>query len=338
MEDLSPQSVLRRLLRDAGEAAKSSTVTPARAIRLAMARSAEASVGLSVTVQEVSERVMPLDEALAALDDGLMLITLGQGYEIKGFAAVDLQARTAVVEVQTVGRPRDADASPRKITSADAALCAPMITHFLEDLARTAEDTALGGWADDQRAGDLIPDARSAAMMLQDRMLRIVRMTFGLGGGTRMGTILVALPSQTGPDLMPSPKQPSFADVLQSAVMDAPAELSAVLHRMTLNVAEVEALEVGQMVALSGGSVAGVRLEGPDGDCVAEARLGQVTGLRAVRIERAGAPMMSDGIGIRGKTEDTSIADEMPIEQALIADTAPDFAAEPAMPDAAPEG
>jgi flagellar motor switch protein FliM len=74
---------------------------------------------------------------------------------------------------------------------------------------------------------------------------------------------------------------------LRENILDAPARLHAVLHRTMMTVAEVEAFEVGQVVSLKGVTVGSVRLEGPRQRLLANVRLGQVSGLRAVRLEPA---------------------------------------------------
>ena len=312
MEQESAQSVLARLLRSAGQAAANSAVTPTRALRLAMARAAEQSVGLNLSVLGVTEEVMPLDEALESLAPEMMLLALGRGGDPVGLAAFDLQLRTATVEVQTVGALRPAPAAERRITDADAALCAPLVTGFLADLAQTALDTSLEGWADGVDAGVRLPDARAAGMILEDCVMRLVRLSLELGGSERQGELLVALAS--GPKAHPakmSRKPPHFTEALRASVMRAPAELHAVLHRLPMSLRDVEGFKVGQVLPLTGVTVGSVRLEGPDGGCVGQARLGQVTGLRAVRIEQTARIEMRDAALGQHLSDAVAMADDL---------------------------
>ena len=63
---------------------------------------------------------------------------------------------------------------------------------------------------------------------------------------------------------------------------------------MTLPISKIEAFEVGQVLQLAGTTVGSVMLTGPGGEKVATARLGQVAGKRAVRIEVAQVDMQDD--------------------------------------------
>ena len=285
MTQETAQSVLHRLLRSATEVAKE-PVTSARALRLAMARSAERSVGLTLTVIGVTEEVMPLDALLAQLDPSWMLLSIGADDHLIGFAGLDLQARTAVVEVQTLGVLRTAAAPERPITPSDAALCAPFVARFLSDFAVTSDSTPLAGWTEGLAAGARFQDGRAVGMVLPECDMRLVRLSLDLATGERQGLFVLALPVRRVP---PRPERaasgPRFADQFRSAVMEAPATLTAVLHRLRLPIREVERFRIGQVVDLPGITVRSVRIEGPDGVPVAEGRLGQITGMRAVRIE-----------------------------------------------------
>ena len=54
---------------------------------------------------------------------------------------------------------------------------------------------------------------------------------------------------------------------------------------MTLPMSKIEEFEVGQVIQPAGTTVGSVSLVGPGGEQIAMARLGQVAGKRAVRVE-----------------------------------------------------
>ena len=81
------------------------------------------------------------------------------------------------------------------------------------------------------------------------------------------------------------PQRRGWSDALRASVQEAEADLDAVLARMKLPISKIEGFAVGQVVALAGTTVGSVRLIGPGDEEVATARLGQVAGKRAVRIE-----------------------------------------------------
>lgn len=296
MAEESAQTVLQRLLRTAGEAAIGAEVTPTRVMRLSMARAAQTAIGLHLTVLGVTEEVMPFDDVLALVADDMMLLSLDRRDQPLGFAALDLQLRTATVELQTIGEKSDDPAQERGITDADAALCAPLVTEFIQDLARTAEDTPIEGWADGFVAGVRYPSARAIGMELEDRPMRLVRLQLDLGGNERQAELLVTLPAgaKPQPSLTKNCNEASFDQQLRETVMASPTELTAVLHRLSLPLSEVRNFEVGQVIGLAGVTVGSVRLEASDGSKVADARLGQATGLRALRIEQPARPNMTE--------------------------------------------
>jgi flagellar motor switch protein FliM len=81
---------------------------------------------------------------------------------------------------------------------------------------------------------------------------------------------------------------------LRGALQEAPTELEAVLARMTLPMSKVEDFQVDQVIPLAGTTVGSVRLLGPSGEYIAMARLGQVAGKRAVRLEMESIELQDD--------------------------------------------
>lgn len=298
MQDDGAPSVLRRLLRDAGASVRG-PVTPTRAVRLAMARAATQSIGLPLTVAEVSDRLLPPDEMVAELSEALLLLGLVRGDAVVGLAAIDPELRNACVEVQTIGRVNSASPPERRTSAADVALVSPAVSAFLSDLARVALDTTLEGWANHTQVGARLQDGRAALIALGEAHLRVMRLTVAMADGARQGELTVALPSLNSQPVTKAPVRPSsdtFAAALRASVMSAPSELRAVTGPMSLPLREVERMHVGQVIPLPGITVAAIKLIAPDGRSIARAKLGQMAGLRAVRLEHAPAPRMRDAL------------------------------------------
>lgn len=301
MTEQTTLSVLqRRLLRARGAAAEVRPATPARALRLSVARAAEMATGLQVSVRDIADETMGLDDMLALLDPQAMLLDIRENDRSSGLAGFDPQARAAAIEMQLLGRLRPGPAEVRPVTATDAALVQPWVTALLKDLDVTTADTALAGWTAGYVTGSTVANARAAGMTLPETTYRVVRLTLALGEGDRSGHLLLALPASRGaaPAAAP-PERPAWTDLLERAVLLAPSELRAVLARLRLPIAAVEGFTVGQVLPLHGVTVSSLRLEGPDGRSVAQARLGQVAGMRAARIE-AEAPVRMGEIGATG--------------------------------------
>lgn len=280
-------SLLRRLVRPTTPPAP---LTPARALRIAMTRAAERAVALPLAVLGVSEDEGPLDDLLSRLEEGLMLLALHEGEEPVGLIALDAEARAAVIEVQALGRVSPSAPDAREITAADAALARPLLAAFLTEAETATAGTALGGWLRSPRLAARLPGPREATMLLPDGRYRVVRLSLDLGVGERQGLVLlmVRLPGQTR---AATSVEAGPVPTVAPQVLSAQATLDAVLHRLSLPLSEAESLRVGQILALPGITVASVRLEGGGVD-LGSARLGQVAGMRAIRIEEPPPPAL----------------------------------------------
>ena len=208
--------------------------------------------------------------------------------------ALDPEARAATAEVPTLCRVSATPSEPRSVTAADAALARPLLAVLLSEIEEATAGTTLAGWLRGPRLAARLPGAREAAMLLPDGPYRVVRLTLDLGMGGRQGLAIlllrIAVP-QTDLAVQDAAAPPTVGP----HVLGSQAMLDAVLHRLRLPLTEVEGFQVGQLVALPGVTVASVRIEAGGAD-LGPARLGQVAGMRAVRIEEPLSPRL-DGIG-----------------------------------------
>lgn len=283
--------VMRRLLRadEPQDRERPGRMTPARVLRTSMARAADTSVGLVLTVLGVAEDCVSVEEAVSRAEVSSLFVGLTRAGDTVGFVALDGETRSALVESQTLGHLREASDTGRPYSASDVELCRPLIDALLREIRCLADDTTLEQWTIGVSSGPRLSGARAVGLALEEATYRVVRMTLDFGVAERSGEVVVCLPrSRARPDAEAAAPRPSeeFARHFRASVLDAPARLMAVLHRMILPVNQVEDLRAGQVVPLSGVTVASVRVEGPDGAMVLHGRLGQVAGLRAVRLEQ----------------------------------------------------
>ncbi len=297
MTDSMHSTILRRMTggRVNDEAAETPQ-TSSRALRLALTKAANDTVGLVLTVTSTAEDVQPLDEMLDGLDQQLMLVGLYRAEKLVGLMAVDMQLRAAVMEMQTVGQLLSAVAEDRAPTGTDKMMCDPVLKKFLTALPEAMISTRLQGWTDDAVPGERVNSARAAGLILEDDTYRTLRMNVDLGVANRQGQVLIALPLLPEPGLAPTVKEerPDWTTLFPAAVQAAPAELDALLHQFDMPIAQARSLQVGQVIPLLGCSVSSVRLLASDGKHVVTAKLGQLGGKRAVRIEAPPLPQMSE--------------------------------------------
>jgi flagellar motor switch protein FliM len=81
-----------------------------------------------------------------------------------------------------------------------------------------------------------------------------------------------------------------------------------------MSMQDIHGFEVGQVIALAGADIGGVRAEGPARQLLGQARLGQLNGMRAIRIEAPKAAELQDvemadpegaGVSLIGQGVDT---------------------------------
>lgn len=279
--------ILRRMTQRAAPAAVDSPLTTSRAIRLALVKAAQDSCGLALNVASTGEEMGALDQVLGGLDPDLMLVGLRRSGVLAGFVGLDGPLRDAIVQVQTMGRLAAHAAPPRVATLTDKLMCDPVLGVFLAGLPAAVAGTGYDGWVSDLVLADLWLDARRAALQLPDLPFRVLRMSIDLTGTDRQGALVLALPIMRAPAPPPAPMPLAvdWAAQFGAVVQDAPTCLMARLHRFSLPLSQVQGWQVGQVLPLLGCNVNSVRLVALDGRVVAQAKLGQLAGKRALRIE-----------------------------------------------------
>ncbi len=288
MNDGAPQSVIQKMTYRPPDVVPDVPLTATKAVKLAVTRAAQTSVALTLSVGNVREEILELDGLLAALPDDRLIVGVGQGNVTRGVVVCDAAMCAAAVEVQTTGKISANAGEPRPITRADATLIEPFLQGLLSELAATTKQTALDGWTDDAALLTRLESARATGFVLADEVYRLIRVSVEMLGGERQAEVMLALPPQASvpiPRKQVEPPRGNWAEDFPKAVLEAPACLNAVLHRFDLPLHVATRLQVGQLLPLHGCTVDTVRLMAPGGMRVAKARLGQVAGQVAVRVE-----------------------------------------------------
>lgn len=314
-------SVLKRMMKATAPAVADVPLTASRAVKLALTRSAEASIGLVLTVEKVSEEAQSLDDLLASLADDMVLLWLDKQGEHAGILALDKDLSSAIVEIRTTSRIREAGAPDRRASAADVALAQPLFAGLFNELNATTSGTVLEGWIDQISAGDRVASVRAASLALPEDRYRHMTVEVDLGVGGRKGVMRLALPNRND-----TPRDPvvglvttDWAQEMEDTVMEAPAMLEAILHRAHFPLSLLADLKVGQELPLRGCKVSSVKLEALDGTFIGRGRIGQMGGNIAVRLETPEAIPMLD-LGADGGLNSVSDIDS---PAALPSDTFP---------------
>ena len=281
---------------DGADAAAASPVSPARQMRRAMARAADKSVGLLASVLGIADDEADVETLIEDGPKGWVVLGLREGGQagLTGLMLLDPDLRSALVEVQTMGSLLPKAETPRPVTRVDAVMTVPFASQFLSELNEAGFQT--GGIGLDRYEIGPIEDLRTAGLVMVQGMYRTWRVTVQIGGGELQGELLIAvLPSDAAASTEDTVRDDHWSTAFRGAVAEAPVDLDAVLGSLRMPIAKVEAFEVGQVIALPGTTVGSVTLRGAGGEVAASARLGQIAGKRAVRIEEHTVEMEPDG-------------------------------------------
>ena len=337
--------VLRRMATPLPPAPEDVPVTSSRAIRLAITRAADKTHDMVVSVNSLQEEVMSLEDLLGSLGPELMLLAMMSGNQILGIAAVGGELRSALMELQTIGRVLDLPAEERAPTRTDARMSEPLLNAFLSDLKETAIQTPLDGWGHNFVVGEKMETTRAVGLILEDGPYHVIRISLDLGVADRVSELSIALPHLAKAASTVTKAEPvgDWDAQFKTVIDSSPAQLTAQLHRFNLPLYQAENLSVGQVLPLPGCTVGSVKLLACDGRRVATARLGQSGGMRAVRIEAAPHLQMEDmdnlgvsqergGLPSMGLGEEPiSMGDDMPM-MAVEIDAEEDAPVDVAMP------
>ncbi|WP_300512837.1 FliM/FliN family flagellar motor switch protein [Aliiroseovarius sp.] len=259
--------------------------TAATALRVAVAQAAEDVAALVALAAGVQEDRVVRDSFIQALPEhALLALCEGEG-ERYGMVVMDPQTLAALIEIQTTGRVVPHKAEPRAPTRTDAILSADFINRVLELFAELAAEAALPVLPTIKGFRYVLPleDARAVEMTLEDIPYRQYTLTMDLGSGAKEGQLHLLFPFDP-----PRPAVSATANIdggtVGEAVMEAHAEIHAVLHRLELPLTEVADLVPGALVPVPRAALSRVTLEGMTGKEVCKGGLGQVAGHRAVRL------------------------------------------------------
>jgi two-component sensor histidine kinase len=140
MTTATGSGVLQRMTQRQQPDAPDVPLTASRAVRLALARGAQTSIGLPVTVGSVAEQALPLDELLAEFTDELLLISLTRDGAICGILACDAGLVAAAIEVMTTGKISAGAPDTRAITKTEGTLLQPLLRALLDEVLSENED------------------------------------------------------------------------------------------------------------------------------------------------------------------------------------------------------
>lgn len=292
-------SIIHRKARGGTGGNRGHRMSPVKALRLGLARTADSLFDLALTVSMV-EQVKLLQENMAdtLADDGLLLLIEGGGHA--GAVRLDLQFLTALIEAQTTGKVRAAIARPRAVTRTDAAIAAPLIDGVMAEMqAHMRTDHEDDGLSDFKCAG-MVGDLHALGLILTAPSYELYTVSAEIANGAKSGTFHLILPQ------MPTPgngaPDPDLASALSENLLNTTITLEAIVARLSLPLSRIFTLRKGQVFPLDAESLQRIELTGAKGHVAAKGALGRMNGCRALRLGDLEGPLHPHGPDDRNET------------------------------------
>ncbi|WP_224823270.1 FliM/FliN family flagellar motor switch protein [Cognatishimia sp. MH4019] len=273
-------SVLRRMLAQAPTQGASGVAAPFKPFASLVEKLADRSLSLPLGVASVTQTTLSRDAVLANFGPPALMLRLRSAAGGVGMAGLCPQLRAALIEVQTTGKVATTPPPDRPATDADAAICSGFIGDLIAQANAGLAREPTTAWNTVFTPAGRFESQRAFALALEDTPLCHLSLQLDLGGGARQGVLQLLIP-QPAPRASAKPTG-GWKDAMQHAVNDAPVPLEAVLHRMVVSLADVEALKVGDMLTLPRTAAATIMLEATE-TSVGPFKLGQISGQKALR-------------------------------------------------------
>ena len=304
------QGIIRRKVAEARAEVAAGGPGADRGWRLSLARAARDKLKTALEFRSLALDRRSLAELVELAPDRSLIAVLDGPGEGLGVVMLAPEVLAGFIEAQTIGRVKSTDLAPRKPTRTDAAMVAGVIDAALRGLESALADEADLIWAGGFRYASFLDDPRPLGLLLDDTTYRVLRAEVDLAGGARCGEIILALPAD-GRGMAPNAKPGAldavdhghvFMQALSERVNGAESGLDAVLARLTLPLNDILALVSGTLLAMPQAGLDRISQEGLDGRRVAEGRLGQNRGMRAIRL--------NEGVAGQGRSESTVVPEE----------------------------
>ena len=308
------QGVLARKLAATkeGVGALSSSLT-LKALRRSVARAAADLCDLPITVLAARQANRVPEDLAQSLSDTDLLVVLDCPHGRMGAASMDAATVTALIQQQTmgavIGKPPDA----RNYTQTDAAMTAEFLERTFAKAVSMLEGQADQAFFSGYRFGARVENVRSLVLGMEADDYRVIELNLDLSCGAMQGVMKLILPEPTADELQDNQCGSGQGPSLGANMGAIRAELSAVLCKMRVPLNEFANLKVGDTLQLDQAYLYETDLLSIGGRSIAQGRLGQMNGSRAVRLNQSGTRMagdadngdaaFSDGAGMEGHAE-----------------------------------
>ena len=208
-----------------------------------------------------------------------------------GVICVDPACNIAFVEQQTLGRVANVEAAERNLTRTDKALSIAFLDRFMRLFDEALIDAPTAYWTRGYRTEDAVDTRHLMVLLLDASEYRGFEMSCEIVEVGRTGVIRFFLPikdpvrpKSAGSNKKAKKDAALPAVKLRSAALAAHVEMDAIMCKVSMPLSELSALRPGHLVHLPRNAAQQARLQDKKGQTSLPVSLGQLHGMRAVRM------------------------------------------------------
>lgn len=291
-------------------------MTLPKALRLSMAKVADDLFDLALAAIAIKVENVAGDDLQEIFDGHNLLMLLDGPTGRPGAVTLDPLLVGALIQQQTMAQVLpDGGADPRPMTDTDAAVTAPFVNALIRRAATLPDAEADKRLLDGHAFGSRVENTRLICLALEAPLYRLITVTVDIAGGVRQGQILFCLPVPERATA-PAPTEARGQEVagtgsqepslLSQSVLALDVGLTIALARLRMPLAKLGDLRVGDTLELVGARFDRAEVLKPGGGRLARGVLGQMNGLRALRI----VPEPGTGQDPRRRASDRGMLDQ----------------------------
>ena len=286
-------SALRRKLAPSRAAAMPGGSSVDALLHKILPRVADGELSLDLAVGPVVLGVMDKAEVMQRLQPADLIYPLAGKATARGICTLTAGLLAGLIEVQMSGRVTRATPAERQPTRTDGIVAGDIVDAWMAASCAAAEDEGIAeslpiiGYS---RASGIL-DRRNCDLSLDPQTYRTLLIDLTLGDQAKTGTLFFATPQHIG---APARTGETAAARMHRHLGGMAAPMTAILTRLSQPIERARNLAVGHVLKVPVSALVNVRLEAGGGKLIARARLGQLNGQKAVRLNlKTGGPPVS---------------------------------------------
>ena len=312
MTENSHVATIRRLTRGGRPPKAFGDISPAKAMRLAIAKAGQDVLTQPIMGSGLEELQSPVQKLTEILPENPLCMMMRGPEEGTGLAILDRSAVFAVTEALTKGIISDVAPPDRPLTTTDGFLCQEFLQVILTVFSKRLEAQPSASWAASYEIDEMIRDLRRLPLLMQDVAYRVMTMDCDFGAGAKIGQVVLVYPWD-GPFVSLDAEPPAqdleatedFQKRMMKSVGRIEIELAAVLNTYQMTYEALANLKAGDKLRISRRQIHSVEMQDDDGRVFAKGEFGKFMGEQAVRITH-----LADGTPLAESPEDAQTLDE----------------------------